>query len=75
MGGVDLADYKRILLAKPEVFTRALVEKVATYLTGRSMGFSDRPELERITAAVAKRGYGFRDLIHEVVQSEIFRNK
>jgi hypothetical protein len=71
----DLADYKRILLAKPEVFTRALVEKVATYLTGRSMGFSDRPELERITAAVAKRGYGFRDLIHEVVQSEIFRNK
>jgi len=71
----DLAEYKKLLLARPEVFTRALVEKLAVYMTGRAMGFSDRPELVRITKTAAAKGYGFRDLIHEVVQSELFRNK
>jgi len=71
----DLSDYKQHLLAQPHVFTRALVEKVAVYTTGRAMGFADRPELNRITRSVASMGYGFRDLILEVTQSELFRNK
>ncbi|MCS6850613.1 MAG: DUF1592 domain-containing protein [Gemmataceae bacterium] len=71
----DLTEYKQILLADKDRITRALVEKVATYATGRGMGFSDRPEIARIVAAVAARGYVFRELIHEVVQSELFRTK
>jgi len=70
-----LADYKQILLSEPKRFTRTLAEKLATYATGRGMGFSDRAELQRIADAVADRGYGFRDLVHEVVQSEIFGTK
>jgi hypothetical protein len=42
---------------------------------GRAMGFSDRPELERIAQAVARDGHGLRTMIHAVVQSEIFRRK
>ena len=71
----NLAEYKQTLLAEPDAFTLALIEKVAVYATGRAMGFSDRPELERIAQAVAAKGHGFRDLIHEVVQSDLFRNK
>lgn len=71
----NLAEYKQTLLAEPNLFTRALIEKIAVYATGRSMGFSDRSELERITQVVAAKGHGFRDLIHEVVQSDLFRNK
>jgi hypothetical protein len=71
----DLADYKAIVLAQPRQFTRALAGKLAIYATGRGMGFSDRAELDRITTAVAAKKNGFRDLIHEVVQSEIFRSK
>lgn len=71
----DLTEYKKVLLGQPEVFTRALVEKVAVYVTGRPMRFADRTELNRITRAVADKGYGFRDLILEVAQSDLFRNK
>jgi hypothetical protein len=39
------------------------------------MGFSDRNELNRVAANVAAKGNGLRDLVHEIVQSEIFRNK
>lgn len=71
----NLADYKKLILARPERFTRALAEKLAVYGTGRGMGFSDRAELDRIASSVAARGNGFRDLIHELVQSPLFRNK
>lgn len=71
----DLADYKKLILAQPGRFTRALTEKLAVYGTGRGMGFSDRTELDRIAKSVAAKGNGFRDLVHEVVQSSIFRNK
>ncbi|MCA9086618.1 MAG: DUF1592 domain-containing protein, partial [Planctomycetaceae bacterium] len=70
-----LDDYKQILLQQPKVFTRALIEKLAVYMTGRAMGFADRPELDRITESVASQGYGFRHLLHEIVQSEVFRQK
>ncbi len=71
----NLAEYQQHLLAHPERFTRALAEKLAVYASGRGMGFSDRPELDRIANAVATKGNGFRDLLHAVVQSELFRTK
>ncbi|MGN6545345.1 MAG: DUF1585 domain-containing protein, partial [Aureliella sp.] len=71
----NLQDYKQILLRHPEALTRSLVEKVAVYMTGRAMGFSDRAELDRITRAVVASEYRFRDLIVEVAQSELFRHK
>jgi len=71
----NLADYKQHLLATPEKFTHALAEKLLTYATGRGMGFSDRAEIDRMAKASAAKNHGFRDLIHEVVQSELFRTK
>jgi hypothetical protein len=37
---VGLTEYKQILLSDPQRFTRTLAEKLATYATGRGMGFS-----------------------------------
>lgn len=71
----NITEYKRLLAEKPERFTRALAGQVAAYATGRGMSFSDRPELDRIAALVSERGHGFRDLLHEIVQSEIFKTK
>jgi Protein of unknown function (DUF1592)/Protein of unknown function (DUF1588)/Protein of unknown function (DUF1587)/Protein of unknown function (DUF1585)/Protein of unknown function (DUF1595)/Planctomycete cytochrome C len=71
----NLTDYKKLILAQPQNFTRALAEKLAVYASGRGMGFSDRAELNRIASATFKKGNGLHDLVHEVVQSEIFRNK
>ncbi|MEZ6089721.1 MAG: DUF1592 domain-containing protein [Pirellulaceae bacterium] len=71
----NLDDYKQILLSQPQNFVRALATKLATYGSGRGMGFSDRPELNRIVQRVSQRTGGLRDLVHEVVQSDLFRSK
>ena len=72
----NLSEFKqKVLLAKPETFTLALARKLAAYGSGRAMGFSDRTELERITHETFTHGNGLRDLIHGIVQSEIFLNK
>ena len=71
----NLADFKKLILSQPLHFARALTEKLAVYSTGRGMSFSDRPELDRITASVASKGGGFRDLVHAVIESEIFASK
>ncbi len=71
----DLVSYKAWLLHQPETFARALVEKVATYATGRPMGFSDRTEIARLGQLATTPGHGFRDLIHDIVQSGLFTTK
>ena len=55
--------------------TRALAEKLLTYATGGAPAKSDRAEVEGIVATVRKKGYGFRTLAHEVVQSNLFQRK
>jgi hypothetical protein len=42
---------------------------------GKEPGPADRSDVNRIVADVASHGSGFRDLIHAVVQSDLFRNK
>ncbi|MBC7926327.1 MAG: DUF1585 domain-containing protein, partial [Bryobacteraceae bacterium] len=37
--------------------------------------FGDRAEVERILKASEKDRYGMRTLIHQVVQSKLFRSK
>jgi len=71
----DLAGYKKILLENPDTIARALAVKLAIYGTGRGLEFCDRAEVDRITLAVAAKNYGFRDLVHEVIQSKLFLYK
>ena len=49
--------------------------KLLAYATGVPASTADRPAIEAIVDAVRDQGYGFRSLVHEVVQSEVFRNK
>ena len=69
----DIRQFKRILMEQDEVFARGLTGKLLTYALGRRIGFSDRPEVGRIVKATADRNYGLRTLIHEIVQSDLFR--
>ncbi|MBL9158643.1 MAG: DUF1592 domain-containing protein [Verrucomicrobiales bacterium] len=65
----DLVAQDQALLAK------AFVTKLLTFATGREMGFSDRPEINRIVTKGGESGYGIRDLVLLSVSSEIFRMK
>lgn len=68
-------DYKRLLLADPDQIARNLAAKLLTYATGAEPQFADREVIEQIVAQVKTKIYGFRTLVHEIVQSRPFKHK
>ena len=68
----DVTEFKKLLLARKELFARALATKLLAYSLGRHVGLADRPHVDRIVAELGTRGNGFRDLIKLVVTSEPF---
>lgn len=69
----DIREFKRLMLEHRQEIATGLTNKLLTYAIGRRIGFSDRPDIERIVNNVAQKDYGIRTLIHEIVQSEMFR--
>lgn len=69
----DVREFKRLILEDSAGIARGMTEKLATYGLGRRMSFSDRPALDVIVKEAGDRDYAFRSLIHQVVQSELFR--
>ena len=66
-------DYKNMVVKEIDQVAHGLAEKLMTYATGRGMGFADRDELHAIVNRNRENDYGFRDLIHEIVQSKLFQ--
>ena len=72
----DIDDYKKLLLADhKDQIARNLTEKLLVYATGADIQFADREVVEQIVARLKSRNYGFRMLVHEIVQSRVFLNK
>lgn len=69
----DIREFKSILLNDKKAIATGLAEKLSTYALGRTMGFSDRQAIEQIVNNTAQKNDGFRSLIHEIVQSPLFR--
>ena len=71
-----LADeFKQFLLYDRDQLARAQAVKLLTYAIGVPPTRADRPKIEAIVESVRGKNYGFRSLVHEVVASEVFRNK
>ena len=68
-------DFRDLLARDPSRLAESLATKLLTFATGREMGFSDREEIARIVQQTAGQQYRVRDLIHQVLLSEIFREK
>jgi hypothetical protein len=68
-------DYKALLLEDQDQIARNLTQKLLVYATGADIQFADRQVVEQIVATLRANHYGFRTLVHEVVQSRIFLNK
>ncbi len=71
----DIDEYKNLLLTDKDQLARNLVEKLVAYSTGAEPATVDEPEIEAIVGRVREKNYGFRSLIHEIVQSAIFQSK
>ena len=69
----NVVDFRKILAEDPDQLTRNLTQKLMTYAIGRRIGFSDRSAVEKIVVETRKQDYGFRSLVHAVVQSPAFQ--
>ncbi|MSU50361.1 MAG: DUF1592 domain-containing protein [Opitutus sp.] len=71
----DVRELKQLLLSDEEQLARALVTHLIIYATGAGPRFADRPVIEAILARSRPTGWGVRTLVHEIVQSDLFRHK
>lgn len=71
----NIDEFRQLLLRDKDQLARSLTTKLVTYATGGAPTKADRPEIEAIVARARDKSYGFRSLLHEVVQSELFQNK
>jgi hypothetical protein len=52
-----------------------MAKQLVIYATGAPVRFSDRPEIEKIVDASKDNSYGLRTMVHQIIQSDLFRNK
>lgn len=71
----DVTDYKRLLLDDRDPIARNLTQRMLVYATGADIQFADREVVELIVDKLRRENYGFRTLVHEVVQSRLFLMK
>ena len=69
----NIREFKNLLMKNGDQVARCLTEKLLTFGLGRETGFADRRTIDDIVTNVQQEDYGFRALIHEVVQSPAFR--
>ena len=71
----DIVEFKKMLLTRKDQVARCLTEKLLTYSSGRILEPTDRGEVDRIVSKLKEKGDGLSDLIHLVVQSDVFLTK
>ncbi len=68
-----VADLKKTILAKKDLFARCVVEKMLIYAIGRGLEPYDDRAVEKALAGVAKGDYKFSSVVAEIVKSDPFR--
>jgi hypothetical protein len=71
----DADQLRELLASEPDRLARAFVGNLVTYATGEAVSFADRAVVDAIVAKAKAKGYGIRTLIHETIQSDLFRTK
>lgn len=71
----DVNEYQALVADNAPLLLKNLAQQLTIYSTGRDVAFSDREPIATIVDRTIKNGGGIRTLIHEVVQSELFRTK
>ena len=68
-------EFRDLLAADRTALLTNLARQIAVYATGRGVSFGDRDEIARIVGATEKNGGGVRTLVHQLVQSRLFRTR
>ena len=70
-----VAGLEQALLARPDLLTATLAEKLLTFALGRGLGPADAPAVRTIVREAAADGYRFSSVILSVTQSVPFRQR
>jgi hypothetical protein len=68
-------EFRQILLAHRDEFTRCLTEKMLTYALGRGLEYYDKCTVDIIENGLKKNDYRFSALIELIVSSDPFQRK
>jgi mono/diheme cytochrome c family protein len=71
----DVKTLRKLLAERPDQLARGVAGHLVTYGTGTRPLGSDTIAIEKIAAQSKPDSYGFRSLVHAVIQSDLFRNK
>ena len=71
--GID--EYKKLLLEQNDKIAKHFISQLVVYSTGGEIQFADREELAAIIKRTQQQEYPVKSIMHEVVQSKMFRNK
>jgi hypothetical protein len=70
-----IRDLKQLLLSNERQLALNMAKQLTIFATGAPVRFSDRAQIEQIVDATKPTQYGLRDIVHQIVQSDLFRNK
>jgi hypothetical protein len=68
-------EFKALLLRDKDQIARALAARLMTYATGGAPARADQPEIDAVVGKIRGKDYGLRTLVHEVVESSLFKAK
>jgi Protein of unknown function (DUF1585). len=72
----NIREFKKLLLDREErTVARNLAGQLTTYATGAPIAFSDRRQVEEVLDKARGSGFGVRDIVYAIVESDLFRNK
>lgn len=71
----DVREFKKLLLQDEAQLARNVARQLSVFATGSPVRFSDRDKVEQIVQGASKSQYGVRDLVHQLVQSDLFLSK
>jgi hypothetical protein len=70
-----VADLRKQLAARPDVFARTVTEKLLMYAVNRRLEYFDMPQVRGVVRSAAKDNYKLSSLVVGIVNSDAFRKQ
>lgn len=71
----NITEFRELLKKQESQIAQNLLEQFVVYATGAPVGFADQQIVDSMLTSLAEKQYGIRSMIHEIVQSDLFRKK
>jgi Protein of unknown function (DUF1592)/Protein of unknown function (DUF1588)/Protein of unknown function (DUF1585)/Protein of unknown function (DUF1587)/Protein of unknown function (DUF1595)/Planctomycete cytochrome C len=72
---IGIQDLKKLLLTDERQIALNMAKQLTIYATGAPVRFSDRAQIQQIADGARANRYGLRGIVHQIVESDLFRSK